>query len=1092
MVIKNDIFQEAELLHILVVDDDPEVLQITETLLKNENYKVSTAVTGQECLQAIRTEKPDLLLLDVMLPDISGLEICRIIKDDAGLSSIHVLLLSGLKTESENITTGLEIGADGYLIKPLRNKELLARVFAASRIIRAERSLREFKARTETILAAVTDIIMEVDEHKIYVWANQAGYDFFGVDVIGKEASFYFAGEQQTYEFVQPLFYGSNETIYLESWQRRKDGEKRLLGWWCRALKDENGRVKGAVSSARDMTMIKRSAEKLEESQSLLKASLESQKDTIMFSIDPEYHYLYFNRAHWEAMQFAYNQDVKIGMNILECITSEEDKLAAKDNYDRALRGESHSNINIFGEVELAYYESFFNPILNSQNEVIGATGLARNISARKQAEQELENTKALLHAAFEQSPVPMALASVPDYTFRIVNAAAGEFLGIQPTDYVSKSLTEIDVPWKDLTPEGKPIDIADLPMPRALSGISTPNMEILVERQDGSKRWELISGAPVFNTYGKLIAGMIVFQDITRRKRAEFILQEKTEEIQFQNEEFQQLNEELTQTNEELHHTKEWAEESEAMFKAAMGNSQAGIAIAEFPSGKLKYVNKSALLIGDKEYNERAKNIDIDNFMASWRILHPDGTPYQSEEAPLARAILYGEANSREFIVRRDNNEDRFVWANAAPVFNEKGFQTAAIVIFLDITDRKKTEQALVRSELELKRAQELTHIGSWFVEVDTNEVYWSEELYKMYGFDSSIPPPLYTESMKLFTSDSWELLSTSLANTTTTGIPYEIELKTVRKDGTNGWMWARGEVVKDAEGKIMGIGGAVQDITERKLAEKELIAAKNKAEESDRLKSAFLANMSHEIRTPMNGILGFTELLKDPDLSAHEQEKYINVIETCGFRLLNIINDIISIPKIESGLMGVRLSRTNIHEQAEFLLAFFKPEAEQKGLQLSIRNSLPEKPLIIKTDKEKVYAILTNLIKNALKFTSRGSIEFGYLLVETANCASPEEANTPSSLEFFVSDTGQGIPNDQKEIIFLRFRKGEDSLNKNYQGAGLGLSISKAYVEMLGGKIWVESEAGKGSTFYFTIPLIQNKNPENEQSINYIYPNF
>ena len=166
----------------------------------------------------------------------------------------------------------------------------------------------------------------------------------------------------------------------------------------------------------------------------------------------------------------------------------------------------------------------------------------------------------------------------------------------------------------------------------------------------------------------------------------------------------------EIKRSHAELLTIKERAEESEANLKAALENSQAGIAIAEYPSGKLKYVNKAALLIRDKEYDEIVKDIDLVNYVASWQILHFDGTPYQTDEVPLARAILYGETSSREFIVRRDDNEDRYVWANAAPIYNAKGIQTSAIVVFLDITLRKQAEQALLAKIDELERFQKIT----------------------------------------------------------------------------------------------------------------------------------------------------------------------------------------------------------------------------------------------------------------------------------------------------------------------------------------------------------------------------------------------
>ncbi|MGM0648486.1 MAG: PAS domain-containing hybrid sensor histidine kinase/response regulator [Bacteroidota bacterium] len=253
------------------------------------------------------------------------------------------------------------------------------------------------------------------------------------------------------------------------------------------------------------------------------------------------------------------------------------------------------------------------------------------------------------------------------------------------------------------------------------------------------------------------------------------------------------------------------------------------------------------------------------------------------------------------------------------------------------------------------------------------------------------------------------------------------------------------------------------VLDISARIKSEHDLKAAKEKAEESDRLKSAFLANMSHEIRTPMNGILGFADLLKEPGLAGDELQQYIGIIEKSGKRMLNIINDIVDISKIEAGLMELNVRESNINTQIEYIYTLFKPEAEAKGIELSLRKSLPEKEAIINTDSEKVYAILTNLVKNALKYSKEGSIKFGYDLVQTRHA---------SFVQFYVKDTGIGIPKDKQETIFDRFIQADVADKMAYQGAGLGLAITKAYVEMLDGKIWVESEEGKGSTFYFTLP--------------------
>ena len=255
------------------------------------------------------------------------------------------------------------------------------------------------------------------------------------------------------------------------------------------------------------------------------------------------------------------------------------------------------------------------------------------------------------------------------------------------------------------------------------------------------------------------------------------------------------------------------------------------------------------------------------------------------------------------------------------------------------------------------------------------------------------------------------------------------------------------------------------------------ELIQAKKNAEESDRLKSAFLANMSHEIRTPMNGILGFSDLLKEPHLTGEMQQEYIRIIKKSGLRMLNIINDIVSISKIESGLMEANIHELNINNKIEFIYNFFKPEIEKKGLYFSMNNALPIKEAIIRSDGEKIYSILTNLVKNAIKHTKTGTIELGYTI---------KNQTSFSELEVYVKDTGIGIPKDRQSAVFERFIQADISDEMAFQGAGLGLSISKSYVELLGGKIRVESIIGKGSTFYFTLPYnsidLENTNDKNE----------
>ncbi|MDF1518156.1 MAG: ATP-binding protein [Lutibacter sp.] len=252
-------------------------------------------------------------------------------------------------------------------------------------------------------------------------------------------------------------------------------------------------------------------------------------------------------------------------------------------------------------------------------------------------------------------------------------------------------------------------------------------------------------------------------------------------------------------------------------------------------------------------------------------------------------------------------------------------------------------------------------------------------------------------------------------------------------------------------------------QNIEKEKQIEA-LIQAKEKAEESENLKSAFLANMYHEIRTPMNGILGFANLLKEPGLIGEKQQKYIKIVEKSGARLLNTLNDIVDMSKIHSGLVKVNLNETNINKQIEKIYNFFKLEAESKGINFEYKNSLPTKKAFFLTDCEKIYAILIHLVKNALRNTEKGSIEFGY--------AGAKSATSKTELMFFVKDTGIGIPKDRQKAIFENFTQADVSDKMAQQGNGLGLSITKAYVTLLGGNIWAESAEGKGAKFYFSLP--------------------
>lgn len=502
--------------------------------------------------------------------------------------------------------------------------------------------------------------------------------------------------------------------------------------------------------------------------------------------------------------------------------------------------------------------------------------------------------------------------------------------------------------------------------------------------------------------------------------------------------------------------------------------------------------------------------------------------TDYDMDELIGTKAhILYENTNDRnlllksllengvirdfEFKLRTKTNGSKYASINASLINDTNGKPIYIAGAIRDITDRKLVEEALTESRANASAIleNERTLMNSlmdnlpdriYFKDLESRFIRVNKAMATKHGLNEMKKIEGLTD-FDLFTHEHAIQAFNDEQEIIRTGKPIvNIEEKETYADGRITWAQTSKMPLLNLEGKIIGTFGISRDITERKKNELqllrnnekiaaqneefqqineefqqineelnhanfELIGAKEKAEESDRLKSAFLANMSHEIRTPMNGILGFADLLKEPELTGEERQEYIGIIEKSGLRMLNIINDLIDISKVESGQMEIFISEINVNEQIEYIYNFFKPEVQKKGMHLSFQNGLQSEVAVIHSDREKLYAILANLVKNAIKYSDTGSIEFGYTLKD-------------KYLVFFIKDTGIGIPDDKKEAIFDRFIQADISDKRAFQGAGLGLAISKSYVEMLGGNIWVESDEGIGSTFYFTMPY--NAKPE------------
>ncbi|PKL35186.1 MAG: hypothetical protein CVV44_22690 [Spirochaetae bacterium HGW-Spirochaetae-1] len=380
-----------------------------------------------------------------------------------------------------------------------------------------------------------------------------------------------------------------------------------------------------------------------------------------------------------------------------------------------------------------------------------------------------------------------------------------------------------------------------------------------------------------------------------------------------------------------------------------------------------------------------------------------------------------------------------------------------------------------LQESEARLNFAMEATSDGIWDFNTLTNEVHFSSRGYEILGFSVGEVEPSFQEWMKRLHPDDREHFLKSIFFTTSESHPvtrFEFRLET--KSGRWKWLQGNARVVEwDENGVPMRLVGTLVDIHERKIAEEALKQEKLRAEKSDSLKSAFLANMSHEIRTPLNAILGYTELMLD-DETDMENRDYIHIIHESGNLLLSLVNDIIDLSRIESGNIELHEVSCNLPDILYNVESNARIAIVQQKKNIELKPNFHKLENNIICDPHRLQQVMNNLMGNAIKFTQTGHIEYGYLI-------------KGQLLEFFVKDTGIGISRIEQDRIFERFQQGDVSTVREYGGSGLGLTISKFLVELMGGDIWVDSPGteGGGSCFYFTLPHISSAPAEKRQTV-------
>jgi PAS domain S-box-containing protein len=437
---------------------------------------------------------------------------------------------------------------------------------------------------------------------------------------------------------------------------------------------------------------------------------------------------------------------------------------------------------------------------------------------------------------------------------------------------------------------------------------------------------------------------------------------------------------------------------------------------------------------------------------------LHPD----DREESLSYSLLRTGQGEPHELEYRFRKKDGSYIWLKDIVSVEMDGSRPFKIRGFMfDITERKESELELAKNKKFIETILDNLPLGVAVNRIDDGKAFYMNRRFEeIYGWGSDIISDIAAFFGKVYPDPHYreELMSRVLADIRS-GDPSRMHwenLKATRSDGTEATINAVNIPLPELNMMV----STVMDVTVEKELMTQLLEAKEKAEESDRLKSSFLANISHEIRTPMNGIIGFSELLRTADISNKERSQYIEIIQQSGQRMLETIKDIIDISRIETGQMEVILSDTNINEQLMYHYDIFRMVAERKGLNLKVTSLLPDRASTIVSDRAKIDSILSNLIKNAIKFTETGRVEFGARL-------------SGRSIDLFVTDTGIGIQPNMLGKIFERFVQCDDTISRSFEGSGIGLSIVKAYTDMLNGKIEVKSKPGKGATFRITLPV-------------------
>ncbi len=495
---------------------------------------------------------------------------------------------------------------------------------------------------------------------------------------------------------------------------------------------------------------------------------------------------------------------------------------------------------------------------------------------------------------------------------------------------------------------------------------------------------------------------------------------------------------------------TKEKIHEQESLFRIMADGCPALMWVTN-ADGRCEFINRAYREFFNTTF-EQVEGL-------KWQtLLHPDDAPgylEASNRSVRERAPLRSETRAGSAA-----GEWRWLATYAEPRFSQDGEFLGQVGLSLDITESKQVEQALRSSEEKYRQLAENIREVFWIMPPEEDEIpYVSPAFEQVWGMsrESLYKNPFsWVESIHPEDRERARLLLTRQVQ----GEPVLREYRIRTPEGVEKWIRDRAFAVRDQADKVIRVVGIAEEITEQKRYETDLIHAREAADVANQAKSEFLANMSHEIRTPMNGIIGMTELTLDTELDSTQRE-YLNAVKYSADALMSVINDILDFSKIEAGKLGLDPVEFSLRDCVGHAMKTLSVRAYEKDIELAC-SVPPELVDVIVGDPVRLHQVILNLAGNAVKFTAQG---------EVVLCVQPEGVDEDGmTLHFAITDTGIGIPPEKQKVIFNPFTQADTSTTRQYGGTGLGLAITSRLVEMMGGRLWVASEVGKGSTFHFT----------------------